>query len=555
MTKPIIITVDDDAEVLRTITRELRNQYGSSFRITPSNSGKQTLETLYQIKQRQQQSVALFLVDQRMPQMTGVEFLEQARKMFPKAKRALITAYADSKAAIDAINKAQVDYYLLKPWLPAHVHLYPVLDDLLEIWQDQTISTFFDGVQVLGYRWSPETHTVKDFLASHHIPYVWRDVEKDATAKESFGKANLDCPKLPLLLFPDGSKLESPSILNIAEKIGLQTDAQMPFYDLVIIGGGPAGLASAVYGSSEGLKTVMIEKHAPGGQAGTSSRIENYLGFPVGLTGGDLARRAVAQAYKFGTEILSPQEVTKIRTEGQYRIVTLANGKELNCHAIIIATGVSYIKLKVPGIEKLSSAGVYYGAAITEALSCKDNDVYIIGGANSAGQAAMYLAQYASSVTLLIRGESLTAKMSQYLIKQIEATNNIKVRLSTQVIEVSGQKQLESITLEESTTGKVETVSTQALFVFIGAKPNTNWLNDFVLRNQKGFILTGSDFLQAKQKPKSWTVDREPFLFETSVPGIFATGDVRYQSVKRVASAVGEGSVAVRFVHQYLASF
>lgn len=555
MAKPVIVTVDDDVEVLRTISRELRNQYGDSFRIIPSNSSKQTLETLHQIKQRQQQSVALFLVDQRMPQMTGVEFLEQARKIFPDAKRALITAYADSKAAIDAINKAQVDYYLLKPWLPAHVNLYPVLDDLLEVWQDKSLSTFFDGVQVFGYRWSPETHTVKDFLAGHHIPYIWRDLEKEPTAVELINQTDLDYPKLPILLFPDGSQLESPSILSIAEKIGLQTDAQMPFYDLVIIGGGPAGLASAVYGSSEGLKTVLIEKQAPGGQAGTSSRIENYLGFPVGLTGGDLARRAVAQAYKFGTEILSPQEVTGIRIEGQYRIVTLANGKELNCHALIIATGVSYIKLKVPGIEKLSGAGVYYGAAITEAISCKDNDVCIIGGANSAGQAAMYLSKYASSVTLLVRGKSLTAKMSQYLIEQIEATNNIKVRLSTQVVEVSGQKQLESITLEESTTGKVKTVTTQALFVFIGAKPNTNWLHDFVLRDQKGFIFTGSDSLQAKQKPESWTVDRDPFLLETSVPGIFATGDVRYQSVKRVASAVGEGSVAVQFVHQYLASF
>lgn len=554
MVKPVIIAIDDDAEVLRTISRELRHQYGSSFRIIPSNSSLRILETLQQIKQRQQ-SVALFLVDQRMPQMTGVEFLEQARKTFPEAKRALITAYADSKAAIDAINKAQVDYYLLKPWLPAHVNLYPVLDDLLEVWQDKSLSTFFDGVQVFGYRWSPETHTVKDFLAGHHIPYIWRDIEKEPTAVELINQTDLDYPKLPILLFPDGSQLESPSILSIAEKIGLQTDAQMPFYDLVIIGGGPAGLASAVYGSSEGLKTVLIEKQAPGGQAGTSSRIENYLGFPVGLTGGDLARRAVAQAYKFGTEILSPQEVTRIRTEGQYRIVTLANGKELNCHVLIIATGVSYTKLKVPGIEKLSGAGVYYGAAITEAISCKDNDVHIIGGANSAGQAAMYLSKYASSVTLLVRGKSLTAKMSQYLIEQIEATNNIKVRLSTQVVEVSGQKQLESITLEESTTGKVETVTSQALFVFIGAKPNTNWLHDFVLRDQKGFILTGSDSLQAKQKPESWTVDRDPFLLETSVPGIFATGDVRYQSVKRVASAVGEGSVAVQFVHQYLASF
>ncbi|VEP12881.1 Response regulator receiver modulated FAD-dependent pyridine nucleotide-disulfide oxidoreductase [Hyella patelloides LEGE 07179] len=554
MTKPAIVTIDDDAEVLRTITRDLRLHYGSSFRIIPHWSSTQILETLQELKERQHH-VALFLVDQRMPQMTGVEFLERAREMFPEAKRALITAYADSKAAMDAINKAKVDYYLLKPWLPAHVHLYPVLDDLLEVWQDNSFSTIFEGVQVFGYRWSPKTHKVKDFLARHHIPYIWRDLEQETSATKLGSKNDLNCSKLPLLIFPDDSQLESPSILNIAEKVGLKTDAEMPFYDLVIIGGGPAGLASAVYGSSEGLKTVLIEKEAPGGQAGTSSRIENYLGFPVGLTGADLARRAVAQAYKFGTEILTPQEVTEISTEGQYRIVTLANGKKLNCHALIVATGVSYIKLQVPGIERLTGAGVYYGAAITEAISCNDNDVFIIGGANSAGQGAMCLSKYAKTVTLLVRGDSLQNKMSQYLVDQIEDTDNIKVRLSTKIIEASGENKLESITIANSKTGKVETVPAQALFIFIGAKPNTKWLQDFVLRDRAGFILTGSDLMPDLQGTESWTVKREPFLFEASVPGVFAIGDVRYQSVKRVASAVGEGSVAVRFIHQYLASF
>lgn len=554
MAKPAIITIDDDLEVLRTITRDLRHQYGSSFRIIPSNSGKQILETLQDLKERQHY-VALFLVDQRMPQMTGVEFLERAREMFPEAKRALITAYADSKAAMDAINKAKVDYYLLKPWFPAHVNLYPVLDDLLEIWQDNSFLTFFEGVQVLGYRWSPKTHKIKDFLARHHVPYVWRDLEKDASAAKVVIHKDLDCSKLPLLIFPDGFQLKSPSILDIANKVGLKTNAQMPFYDLIIVGGGPAGLASAVYGSSEGLKTVLIEKEAPGGQAGTSSRIENYLGFPAGLMGGDLARRAVAQAYKFGTEILTPQEVTSIRTEGQYRIVTLVNGKELNCHALIIATGVSYIKLKIPGVERLVGAGVYYGAAITEAISCSGNDVHIIGGANSAGQAAMFLAKYARTVTLLVRGESLQAKMSQYLIDQINSTDNIKVRLSTQAVEALGKNQLESIIFTDLKTGKRETIATQALFIFIGAKPNTTWLQDLVWLDRAGFVLTGLDLVRDQRKPKSWTVNREPFLYETSVPGIFAIGDVRSQSVKRVASAVGEGSVAVRFVHQYLASF
>ena len=554
MTKPAIIAIDDDAEVLHAMTRDLRSQYGSSFQIVPSHSSIQILELLQDLKLRQHY-VALFLVDQRMPEMTGVEFLEQAQKTFPEAKKALITAYADSQAAMDAINKAKIDYYLLKPWLPAHVNLYPVLDDLLEVWQDHSLNDIFDGVQVIGYRWSPKTHKIKDFLARHHVPYIWRDLEKDTSAAEIVCDRNLDCSKLPLLVFPDGSQLKSPSILDIANQIGLKTDAEMPFYDLIIVGGGPAGLASAVYGSSEGLKTLLIEKEAPGGQAGTSSRIENYLGFPAGLTGGDLARRAVIQAYKFGTEILTPQEVTRIRTEGQYRIITLVNGDELNCHALVIATGVSYTRLKVPGIKRLTGAGVYYGAAITEAISCSNQDVYIVGGANSAGQAAMYLSKYAKTVTLLIRGDSLAAKMSQYLIDQIYLTNNIKVRLLTRVEEVLGKNQLESLIVTNLATGELETITTQALFIFIGAKPNTAWIKDVVKLDRAGYVVTGSDIEQNRQKPKSWNVQREPYLYETSVPGIFAIGDIRSQSVKRVASAVGEGSVTVKFVHQYLASF
>ncbi|WP_036478937.1 FAD-dependent oxidoreductase [Myxosarcina sp. GI1] len=554
MAKPAIIAIDDDLEVLHTMTRDLRSQYSSSFRIVPSSSSKQILELLLDLKKRQHY-VALFLVDQRMPEMTGVEFLEQAQKMYPEAKKALITAYADTKAAIDAINKAKIDYYLLKPWLPAHINLYPVLDDLLEVWQDRSLENIFEGVQVLGYRWSPKSHKIKDFLARHHVPYIWRDLATDTSATKIVSERELNCSKLPYLVFPDGSDLKSPSILEIANKIGLKTDAQMPFYDLVIVGGGPAGLASAVYGSSEGLKTLLIEKQAPGGQAGTSSRIENYLGFPAGLTGGELARRAVAQAYKFGTEILTPQEVTSIRTEGQYRIVTLTNGKEINCHALVIATGVSYTKLNVPGINRLTGAGVYYGAAMTEAISCSNQDVYIIGGANSAGQAAIYLAKYARTVTILVRANSLAAKMSHYLIDQINVTDNIKVRLSTQVVEALGKNKLESLVVNNLETDELETIDTEALFVFIGAKPNTGWLKDLVMLDRFGYVVTGSNIEQNGKKPKSWNVKRDPYLYETSVPGIFANGDIRSESIKRVASAVGEGSVTVKFVHQYLASF
>ena len=554
MAKPAIIAIDDDPEVLRTMTSDLQQKYGSAFRILPSASSTETLATLSELKKRQHY-VALFLVDQRMPEMTGVEFLEAAQKMFPQAKRALITAYADSEAAMQAINKAKIDYYLLKPWLPAHIHLYPVLDDLLEVWQDRSLQNIFDGVQVMGYRWSPTTHKLKDFLARHHVPYIWRNLEQDSSAAEIVADRGLDCSQLPLLVFPDGRELQSPSIPEVAEQVGLKTDAEKPFYDLIIVGGGPAGLASAVYGASEGLKTLLIEKEAPGGQAGTSSRIENYLGFPAGVTGGELARRAVAQAYKFGTEILTPQEVKSIRTEGQYRMVTLTNGDELTCHALIIATGVSYTKLQVPGIDRLSGAGVYYGAATTEAISCSDRDVYIVGGANSAGQAAMYLSKYAQKVTLLVRGDSLAAKMSQYLIEQIDVTDNIEVRTSTQVVEALGKNRLESILVTNINTGELENIATEALFVFIGAKPNTGWLEDLVMLDDAGYVITGTDIEQQWHKPDTWNVKREPYLYETSVPGIFAIGDIRSQSIKRVASAVGEGSVTVKFVHQYLASF
>ena len=553
MTKPLLMTIDDDPEVLQTIERDLRYEYGSSFRVLHSDCGANALKMLKQLKLRNK-SVALFLVDQRMPQMTGVEFLEQAIELFPNAKRVLLTAYADTSAAIRAINKAKIDYYLLKPWSPPEQHLYPVLNDLLEIWQ-ASFRPPFKGFRVIDHRWSPQGHQVKDFLARNHVPYQWLDIEKDEEAGRLVTYTSSDSPQLPLLLFPDGSHLSNPSNVQIAEKIGLKMHAQMPFYDLVIVGAGPSGLAAAVYGASEGLRTLLIEQEAPGGQAGTSSRIENYLGFPVGLSGSDLAKRAVAQAYKFGVEILRPQQVTSIRVEGSYRFVTLANNTEISCHTLIIATGVSYTKLDVPGCQELTGAGVYYGAAVTEALSCRGDDVYIVGGSNSAGQAAVCLSKYARSVTLLIRGDSLKKGMSKYLIDQIEATNNIAVKLFTQVVEVLGEDKLKAITLSNLKTGDFESVPTNALFVFIGAKPNTRWLQGFVDCDQAGFILTGPNLMPGKIHPRGWTLERDPFLFETNVPGIFATGDVRYQSVKRVASAVGEGSVAVQFVHQYLSSF
>ena len=550
MAKPVILAVDDDPEVLQAVSRDLRREYGDRFRVLRADSGATALEALQQVKLRNE-PVAQFVVDQRMPQMSGVEFLEQAIKLFPEAKRVLLTAYADTEAAIRAINTAQIDYYLLKPWDPPEERLYPVLNDLLDDW----LSSYrppFEGIRVIGSRWAPETHQVKDFLARNSIPYQWLDIETEPEAPNLVTYAECGAAHLPLVLFPDGSKLIQPTNSQIAEKIGLSTRAQKPFYDLVIVGGGPAGLAAAVYGASEGLRTVMIEREAPGGQAGTSSRIENYLGFPVGLSGADLARRAVTQARRFGVEILSPQEVKGVRVEDPYRIVVLSDGSEISCHVLMIATGVSWRKLNVPGIEKLSGAGVYYGAAMTEALSCQNEDVYIVGGANSAGQAAMYMSKYASNVTMLVRGDSLAKSMSQYLIDQIAATKNIQVCLHCSVVEVKGETSLEAITIAHADTGEKETLSATSLFIMIGAEPCTDWLDGVVERDERGFVITGRDLMHDGRRPRGWTLDRDPFLLESSVPGIFAAGDVRHGSVKRVASGVGEGSIAVQFVHQYL---
>ena len=550
MGKPVILTVDDDPQVLRAVERDLRRKYAREYRVLRADSGESALDTLGKLKLRGD-PVALFLVDQRMPRMTGVEFLEKALELFPEAKRDLLTAYADTDAAIRAINEVGLDYYLQKPWDPPEEHLYPILDDQLEEW----ISGFrppFEGLRVVGNRWSSDSHRLRDFLARNRVSYRWLDVEDSDEARRILEQLDYGAPKLPVIVFEDGSHLEAPDNREVAAKIGLKTHAERPFYDLIIVGAGPAGLAAAVYGASEGLRTVLIEREVPGGQAGTSSKIENYLGFHSGIAGGELSRRAVAQAQRFGVEILTPQEVRSVRVENRYRVVTLADGTELSGDVLLIATGVSYRKLDVPGVERLTGAGVYYGAAITEALSCRDDDVYVIGGANSAGQAAMYLSQYARSVTLLVRSDSLERSMSRYLIDEIEARDNIHVQLNSGVARVNGEQNLETVTIRETTSGKEDTVPAAGLFIFIGALPGTDWLDGIVKRDERGFILSGPDLMQDGKRPQGWRLDRDPYLLETNVPGIFVAGDVRHGSVKRVASGVGEGSIAVQFIHHYL---
>ncbi|MGE5726586.1 MAG: FAD-dependent oxidoreductase [Acidobacteriota bacterium] len=553
MAKPILLSVDDDSDVLRAIERDLRSRYGAGYRVIGSDSPQAALEVLKQLKVRSD-SVALLLADQRMPHMNGVEFLQEGMRIFPDAKRALLTAYADTSAAINAINQASIHYFFLKPWDPPSDHLYPQLDDLLDDWQ-ATYRPTFQGIRVLGTRWSPRSYELRDFLARNHVPYQWIDVELSAGDPETKRLLEVLGPEathLPVVLFPDGTKLLESMPAEVAQSVGLRTRAQTDFYDLAIVGGGPAGLAAAVYGASEGLHTVMVEREAPGGQAGMSSRIENYLGFPTGLSGGDLARRAVVQAQRFGVEILSPQEAIGVRTEGSYRIIKLADGNEISCHALMIATGVQWRRLEAPGIDKLQGAGVYYGGGATEALSCKDEIVYVVGGANSAGQAAMNFALYAQRVVLLVRGESLSRTMSQYLIDQVQQTPNIQIWSHASVAAVHGETRLEEISVHCSDTNKVERVPASAMFIFIGALPRTDWLANVVERDDRGFILTGPDLIRDGQRPKGWALDRDPFLLETNVPGLFAVGDVRHGSVKRVASGVGEGSVAVQFIHQYL---
>lgn len=550
MGKPVILAVDDDVSVLEAIIQDLRRKYGAAYRILRAGSGQAALDTCSQLEQRGD-SVALFLSDQRMPGMSGVDFLEKAQKFYPEAKRALLTAYADTEAAIRAINTARIHYYLTKPWDPPEEQLYPVLDDLLEAW-NEGYRPPFEGLRVVGPRWSLQDHQVREFLSRNQVPYVWLDPERDGEAFDLLARYKIDDHRLPAVLFPDGSSLVQPDQQALAEKVGLRTQAAKEFYDLVVVGAGPAGLAAGVYAASEGLNALVIEPDAPGGQAGSSSRIENYLGFPSGLSGADLARRAYVQASRFKAEFLT-QCVTGVRAENQYRLVRTADGRELSCRVCLIATGVNYRRLDAPGIDRLTGLGVYYGAALVEARSCADEHVYIIGGANSAGQAAMHFAKYARQVTMLVRADSLEKSMSKYLIDQIAQTSNIRVEVRAQVVEAMGQSRLECLKIRNS--GGEEVRPAASLFIFIGAAPVTDWLPREVMRDPNGFVLAGVDLKVEDKWPRIWKEDRDPFLLETSMPGVFVAGDVRHGSVKRVASAVGEGSIAVQFMHQYLARF
>lgn len=554
MPAPAIVTVDDEPEVLRAVERDLRRRYGKDYRILGTDSGSGAVDLMKQLKTRGD-SLALTLADQRMPQMSGLDVLGESMQLFPQAKRALLTAYADTNAAIAAINTAKVHYYLLKPWDPPEEKLYPVLDDLLEDWQAEYKAPYH-GLRVLGTRWSPSSHQLKDFLGRNQVPYQWTDVEiatPDQEVQQLIPNVDLKSVSLPLVVLQGGEVLENPPVDELAARIGLRTRAETTFYDFVIVGGGPAGLAAAVYGASEGLKTLLVERSAPGGQAGMSSRIENYLGFPSGLTGADLARRAFTQAKRFGAEILAPQEVVGLRVDGPYRFVKLRDGNEVSCHALLIASGLSWKKLDIPGVERLQEAGVYYGAAMTEAQLCSGEDVYLVGGANSAGQAAVYFAQFARSVTMLLRGDSLEKGMSQYLIDQIREIPNIRVETQAEVVEVHGDGHLESITIANHATETIRTEPTSALFIFIGAMPCTAWLRGMLPMDERGYLLTGALLPKDGDRPKGWKEERDPFIFESIIPGVFAAGDTRHSSIKRVASAVGEGSITVQMVHQYLA--
>lgn len=547
MPKPILLAIDDDISVLEAVVQDLRRNYGQHYRIVRAASGQAALDICRQLLERKE-TIALFLSDQRMPGMTGVDFLQQAIPLYPDAKRVLLTAYADTEAAIRAINSAKIHYYLNKPWDPPEEKLYPVLDDLLQTWT-QGYKPPYEGIRVVSVRWSEMDHSVRDFLSRNRIPFQWLNPDQTPDALNLLREKGIDDAKLPVVLFGDGTALVQPSSTELANKVGLRTQAQQEFYDVVVIGAGPAGLAAGVYGASEGLRTLIVEASAPGGQAGSSSRIENYLGFPEGLSGEELAKRAFLQAQRLGAEFLT-QAVTCIRTENGYHIVQMADGSEVTCRVCLVATGVSYCKLNVPGADTLSGAGVYYGAAQTEVMSCKDETVYIVGGANSAGQAAMHFSRYAERVHMLVRGESLTKSMSKYLIDQIKATPNITVEPGTEVVGMTGNGHLECLQLKAP--NGLESRTASSLFIFIGAAPKTSWLPATIAVDDKGFILAGSD-LKSKA-PSAWKLARDPYLLETSLPGIFVAGDVRYNSVKRCASAVGEGSIAIQFVHQYLAT-
>lgn len=551
MKKPIIFLLDDDPAVLKSVQRDIRSEYRKDFRIVATQSANEALEALADFKKKGE-VIALFLSDQRMPEMLGVEFLEKAKEFYPEAKRILLTAYSDIEAAIKAINDVQLDYYLLKPWDPPEEKLYPVLNDQLEEWQGSYIPQF-EGIRIVGYQWSPKSHEIKDFLSGNLMPYLWMDVETSADGQELLQLNNIETKDLPAVFFEDGSFLANPSTADVGGKAGMTIQAKQKMYDVAVIGAGPAGLAAGVYGGSEGLNTLLIEKRAPGGQAGTSSRIENYLGFPKGLSGAELSRRAITQATRFGIEFLSPQEVVNIEVKDHYKIITLKDGSVVNSKAIIITSGVDYRKHPAKGIDEFTGAGVYYGAATTEAGACKGQDIYIVGGGNSAGQAAMYLSKFARKVHIVVRKPDLSSSMSQYLIDQIAGTPNIELLGHTEVLEVKGEERLGQVVLRNNQTNKEETKDAVALFIFIGAKPMTEWLELDIIKDGRGFLETGPSLAKYGNFKKSWKLQREPFLLETCVPGIFAAGDVRSGAMNRVASAVGEGSMAIKMVHEYLA--
>jgi thioredoxin reductase (NADPH) len=542
--RPAIVAVDDEPPVLAAVARDLRRGFGERFRILRAGSGAEALDMLRELRSRGDQ-VAMLIADQRMPAMPGTQYLLEARKLVPDAKRVLLTAYADTEAAIEAINDVALDYYLLKPWDPPEEQLYPVVEDLLTTWESGAALSA-GGVRVIGHRFSKESHDLRDFLVRNRVPARWLDVERDGEARELLQVAGVDADRVPVVLLEDGAVLERPTVLELAERLGVAGTPAQDHYDLVVVGGGPAGLAAAVYGASEGLKTIMVEREAPGGQAGQSSRIENYLGFPAGLSGSDLARRATDQARRLGAELLTVQEAVRLRVEGSARIVELSGGETLSASCVLVASGVSYRQLTTPGFPELTGAGVYYGAAMTEARACTDQHIVVIGGANSAGQAAVYFSGYAASVTMLVRGASLESSMSHYLIEQIAELDNVEVRTGTTATAAESQDgHLTSVRIDGP--GGEEALDADACFVFIGASPRTDWLEGVIARDERGFILAGRDAQAA-----GWPLEREPYVLETTVPGVFVAGDVRARSIKRVASAVGEGSMAVSLIHEYL---
>jgi thioredoxin reductase (NADPH) len=550
LAKPVILTVDDDVAVLGAIERDLRQHYRADYRVLKAASGAEALEAAKQLAARGVQ-VALFLVDQRMPGMSGTELLREATPLHPQSRRVLLTAYADTDVAIAGINEVGLDYYLMKPWDPPDQRLYPVLDDLLAEWRAR-VRPAFDGVRVLGSEWSPEAFTAREFLSSNRIPYQWVDLDRDASARALAESVAGTLASLPIVLFPDGTHLVSPSPTELAAKAGLQTQARHPFYDVVVIGGGPAGLASAVYSASEGLRTVLVESHAAGGQAGTSSLIENYLGFPAGVTGPDLAQRAAAQARRFGAELLTAQTVTGLRREDPYRVVTLADGTELTAYSVVIATGMSARTLDVPGLAPLQGVGVYYGAAMSEAARYRGRDICVVGGANSAGQGALFFSRYAHRVHMLVRAADLGSAMSQYLVDRIRSAPNIEVINGVEVQAVTGDGTVDAVVVRSIASGAQRTIPSSAMFIFIGVKPHTEAFAGILERDEDGFLVTGADLPLEHGRPRGWSIEREPFMFETNVPGVFAAGDVRAGANRRVAAAVGEGSAAVHSVHRYL---